>query len=74
MFNLETVDMESSINEKNKEVVDRLAINTVGRVVGKGIPGYSWLLKQLPAIYSHKNSDTAGRMSHRCVLHCPIRE
>ena len=69
LFSLETIDIESNINVKNKEVVDRLAINTVGRVVGKSVTGYSWLLKPLPSIYSHKNSETAGRMSHRCVLH-----
>ena len=69
LFSLQTIDIESDINVKNKEVVDKLAINTVGRVVGKSVTGYSWLLKQLPSIYSHKNSGTAGRMSHRCVLH-----
>ena len=65
LFNMETVDMESDINTLYRARLEKLAINTVGRIIGKSVPGYQWLLKYLPALYTHEHSSTAGRLSHR---------
>ena len=68
LFSMEMLDMESETNTQYKARLEKLAINTVGRIIGKSVPGYQWLLKQLPAVYTHEHSSTAGRLSHRCVL------
>ena len=65
LFNMETVDVESDANTEYRARLDKLAINTVGRIIGKSVPGFQWLLKQLPSVYTHEHSTTSGRLSHR---------
>ena len=61
LFNLETV-----LLEKDKPLLDHynfVTVLTLGRFLGKEVPGWQWLLEVLPKHYDHPNSDTAGNKS-----------
>lgn len=60
-FTLDTVllDKDSKLFEHYKFIT----VLTLGRLLGKEIPGLSWLLEVFPKHYDHPNRDTAGNKS-----------
>ena len=63
-FKIETVDIMSDFNKDLFDHLKNVVAWNLGRLFGKEVEGFSWLLQVFPNHYEHPNSGNAGNKSH----------
>ena len=60
---METVDIMADFNKELFVHYKYVVANTIGRLLGKEVEGFSWLCQVFPKHYKHPNSDSASTKS-----------